>query len=384
MNPAFRNYHKPLHLILLICMLGSILSCSDSTEKKAEAGGGPAGTAGKDYLLLKRYRIVDPSGFSQPVEAVSFLLPEGWTSEGGVNWNTTKCLSDMVQLSFHAVSPDNKYELFVLPTTQFDWVNNAQMMDALRRGGYGSGCTIAEPMDAASYIRQVLPGLVKANAVSAAAITEVEEKLRQQAAAFSAPGYTITPSVAEGKLQFPDGSEGIALCSISQIVQSMQGYDGSAISHFQTAVNNRLVLRYPAGEEQQARKILGTIQGSVRLNMTWMNALNTMFNNIRRMVQDENWKRVQITQQAQQEISNNIVRSWEKRNESSDKTAEWFSQYIRGVDSWTDEGGNKVELVSGYSNAWQREDGSYLLVNDPSFDPNVSFQEKWKRMGKQE
>lgn len=371
-----------MHKILIAAIIITAVVACNGTEKPKDENALTKPGAGTDYLLLKRVRVVDPAGFTQPVEAVSFLLPDNWTTEGGIRWNTTKCLSDMVQLSFHAVSPDNKYELFVLPTTQFDWVNNAQMMDALRRGGYGSGCAIAEPMDAAAYIRQVLPGLVKANAVSATAITEMEEKLRQQAAAFSAPGYTITPSVAEGKLQFPDGSEGIALCSISQIVQSMQGYDGSAISHFQTAVNNRLVLRYPAGEEQQARKILGTIQGSVRLNMTWMNALNTMFNNIRRMVQDENWKRVQITQQAQQEISNNIVRSWEKRNESSDKTAEWFSQYIRGVDSWTDEGGNKVELVSGYSNAWQREDGSYLLVNDPSFDPNVRFQEKWKRMGK--
>ncbi len=368
-------------------MLNAVTSCSGGGDNPSEKGSGPKTTGSKDraagnYLLLKRYRVIDPGGFSQPVEAASFLLPDGWTSEGGVSWNTTRCLSDMVQLSFRAVSPDNNYELLVLPTTQFDWVNNAQMMDALRRGGYGSGCAIAEPMDAATYIRKVMPGLVKATAATAVPIQDIEQKLQAQAAQLDAPGYSIRPSVAEGKLQFPDGSEGIALCSLSQIIQSIQGYDGSAISHYQTAIVTRLVLRYPSGEEAQARKILSMLQSSVRVNTQWLNAIQTMFNNIRRMVQDENWKRIQISQQAQQEISDNIVRGWEKRNENPDKSSEWFSQYIRGVDSWTDESGAKVELMSGYSNAWQRDDGSYLLSNDPSFDPNVSFQEKWRRMGK--
>lgn len=337
---------------------------------------------GKDYILLKRYRVMDPSGFAQPVEAASFLLPANWQAEGGVQWNTSRCLSDIVQLSVHAASPDKKYELFVFPTTQFDWVNNDQMMYALRTGGYGSGCTIAQPVDAAGYIMQAMPQLVKATAVSAAPIAAMEQQLKQQAAQYSAPGYTIVPSAAEGKLQFADGSEGIALCIISQIIQSIPGYDGSNISHFQTAVTNRVVLKYPKGEDKRARNIMSTIQSSVRVNPVWMNAIQSMFNNIRKMVQDETWKRIQISQQAQQEISNNITRGWEQRNDNPDKSSQWFSEYIRGVDTWTDGGGNKVELTSGYSNAWQKSDGSYLLSNDPSFDPNVTFQENWSRLGK--
>lgn len=99
-------------------------------------------------------------------------------------------------------------------------------------------------------------------------------------------------------------------------------------------------------------------------------------------MQDETWKRIQISRQLQNEISNNITRSWEKKNESTDKTSEWFSQYIRGVDSWSGDNGAKVELTSGYSNAWEKGDGSYLLSNDPTFDPNKEFQESWKRLSK--
>ena len=50
------------------------------------------------------------------------------------------------------------------------------------------------------------------------------------------------------------------------------------------------------------------------------------------MIQDETWKRIQISQQAQQEISDNITRGWEQRNNNPDKSSQWFSEYIRG---WT-------------------------------------------------
>ena len=374
---------------LINCLLLMLLSCNQSAcnQSAGKSGtksgdGASAAVEGKDYFLLKRFRITDQSGLSEPVEAISFLLPANWKVDAGINWNLSRCLSDIVQFSLHGVSPDQQYELTILPTTQFDWVNNEQMMYALRNGGYGSGCSIAEPLDAKAYIQQVMPNLVGASSATASSISSIENQLKQQAAQYSASGMTFVPSVAEGRMSYADGSEGIALCSISQIIQSMQGYDGSMISHYQTSVNTRLVLKYPHGEEETARKILGTIQSSLRVNKVWALAIQTMFNNIRKAVQDETWKRIQITQQMQQEIGNNITRSWEKQNENTDKSSEWFSQYIRGVDSWTGEDGTRVELTSGYSNAWQKADGSYLLSNDPSFDPNVTFQESWSRLNK--
>jgi hypothetical protein len=339
-------------------------------------------TEGKDYFLLKRFRMIDPSGFAQAVEAGSFLLPANWQVTGGVKWNTTRCLSDMVQASVQAVSPDKRYAFYAMPTTQFDWVNNEQMMHALRTGGYGMGCNIAQPVSAAGYLQQVMPQLINAKCTNADAITTMEQQLKQQFASYAGQGYAMVPSVAEGKFQFTDGAEGISLCYIVQIIQNMPGYDGSSITHTQTAVYSRMFLKYPKGQEQQARNLLSTIVSSFRVNTVWYSAIQQMFNNIRQNVQSETWKRIQITTQAQQEISNGIVRSWESRNESADKSANMFSQYIRGVDSWKDDSGNTVELSSGYSNAWQKADGSYLLSNDVSFDPNVAFNEGWNKLSK--
>jgi hypothetical protein len=37
-----------------------------------------------------------------------------------------------------------------------------------------------------------------------------------------------------------------------------------------------------------------------------------------------------------------------------------------------------------YNEAWSRGDGTYILSNDALFDPNVAFQENWKRLQKTE
>jgi hypothetical protein len=85
-------------------------------------------------------------------------------------------------------------------------------------------------------------------------------------------------------------------------------------------------------------------------------------------------------------MGDNIIRSWEQKNAAStadySKNNDGFGQYLRGVDSWTDGDGNKVELTSGYSNAWSKSDGSYILSNNPAFDPNVELggTQSWGRM----
>lgn len=41
---------------------------------------------GKDYNLFTRARVLDKKGFSQPVEAVSLLIPKGWQYSGDILW----------------------------------------------------------------------------------------------------------------------------------------------------------------------------------------------------------------------------------------------------------------------------------------------------------
>lgn len=380
-----------INRLIAFFVLITVFACNSPSGQKGSGShsGSTEFQEGRDYFKLIRFRLNDQQGFGQPVEAASFLLPADWKTSGGIQWNQVRCLTDMIQSSVHAVSPDNRYEFFVLPIAQFDWCDNPQTRQAMQNGDVGLSCQIAEPADAASYISNTLGGLVNARVTSTSVLTEYEQSLKQQAAMNQIPGYRFEPSAAEGKLSFPDGSEGLAFCQVTQTINSMpdMAFGQGTINYFQTAVNARIVLRYPAGEEVKGRQLLSTILGSIRMNPAWVSAIQTMMQNIKKNIQDETWKRIQISYQAQQEISNNIVRGWEARNssssgESSSNSTQLFGEYLRGVDNWTDGDGNKVELASGYSYAWQHADGSYILSNTHGFDPNVAFGETWKPLNK--
>ena len=382
-------------LLIAICCMYCVVSCNEPQPGKNKNATSKNHTStmqeGKDYIILKRIRSVDNQGFNQPVEVGSFLLPANWQVTSGVVWNgRNKCIPEMVQASMNAKSPDGAYELIMLPVTQFDWSDDPVYLDAMQRGFNMHSCTIKKPSDAAGYIRQSMAPAMHATIKSAETITALQQKMDEGAmqmtnAARQAgnSAYSHRGSAAEGTLSFTDGSEGIALCTLMQTIVTMPGTRGSMANNYQCYVSMRVVVKYKTGNEQMARKILSTFLGSARVNPLWQQAVQAMFVNIGRSAQIEIGKQIEITHQAQEEISNGIIRNWEKSSSNSgENSTQQFSQYLRGVDSWTDESGSKVELTSGYNNAWSRSDGSYLLTDNPAIDPNVTFNEGWKRLSK--
>ncbi len=385
-------------ILIIAGFLTFLLSCnSEPSEKSTTTNGSNNKTSkaveGKDYVILKRFRVVDAQGFNQPVEVSSFLLPANWQVNSAIQWNgTNKCMPEMVQASIQATSPDKEFELLMFPVTQFDWSNDAVYLDAMKRGFNMHSCNIAKPEDATGYIRKYLAPYLKAQVKTAKPIDALQQQMdegaRQMTTIARQAGnnaYSHKGSAAEGMLQFADNNEGLAFCTLMQTITTMPGTQGGMANTYQCYVSMRIVLKYKTGNEAMARKIASTFFSSSKINPQWATAVQTFFANIGRSAQVELGKQIEISRQAQEEIGNNIVRNWEKNNSSSNSTEQFnqqFGEYLRGVDGWTDDGGNKVELTSGYSNAWGKGDGSYLLSNDPSFDPNVTFNESWKRLNK--
>ncbi len=63
------------------------------------------------------------------------------------------------------------------------------------------------------------------------------------------------------------------------------------------------------------------------------------------------------------------TQGWRDRQQSGDRQQQATVQAIRGVAPWRDAGGATVELPDHYRHAWKLKDGSYLLTDDPNFDP---------------
>ena len=385
-------------LFFYMMIAGSLFSCGHAEKTKTtdllQSKELTKMVEGKDYMILKRFRVADNQGFNQPVEASSFLLPADWQVNSAIQWDVSrKCIPEMVQASIDARSPDGSYELMMYPVTQFDWSDDPVYLDAMQRGFNLHSCNIAQPQDAAGYIAQQFAPMLQAQVRSSATIDALQQmmdagamQMTNMARQGGNNAYNHRGSAAEGILQFNDGMEGIALCTLMQTIVTLGGTQGGMANTYQCYVSMRMVMKYKPGNEQMARKILSTFFGGARINPQWATGVQNFFLAVGKAAQDETWKVIQISHEAQEEIGNNIIRSWEARNERSESTASiaesnsGFSQYLRGVDSWTDESGARVELTDGYRNAWSRNDGTYLLSNDPAFDPNVAFNESWSRL----
>lgn len=365
-----------------------------SMDDTAAADGTRKYEEGRDYLVLQRVRVIDPSGFGQPVEAFSFLLPRGWKLEGGVTWRVGHpCMNEAVAVRYTATSPDGTMRIDGYPVRSWQWNDDPMTLQSMQANaqGYGRTCDILPPYDATQFVQQLfLPELEGAQMADIARAEELsramEEQARRNGAAMQANGVgsvEFRPSAVKAHLRFPDGSAGTLLCSVDQTVFFMQNFmTGGMSGSYQCQSNFRLVMRYPPGRTEEAERILGTAISSARVNPAWQQAVQQVFANVGRVQQQEEAKRAAIWRQTNAEISASQQRSWEARQESQDRISTAWGQAIRGVDEWKDAGGNNIELSAGYNEAWSRPDGSYILSNDPLFDPSVVFQEDWKRMEK--
>jgi hypothetical protein len=57
-----------------------------------------------------------------------------------------------------------------------------------------------------------------------------------------------------------------------------------------------------------------------------------------------------------------------------------FSQVIRGVQSYEDPSGNRVELTAGNRRAWSNGLGEYIVSDDSFFEPGRSLQGNWTEL----
>lgn len=407
----------------------ALLACSSSSGPSVETiasgrteGGDdqqPRYMEGKDYVVLERVRFMDAQGFERPAEAFSILLPKGWTHEGGVAWKgLNECRGEMIAASWRVGSPDGAISFSVLPSHSWASASDGMMMQNLQMQAQQGGCEVGGPMDAASYLRDVMAP----RELQGATITEVKEnsevarEMERMAAstkaAFEQWGgqAQLMPSAVIARLKWTDGSEGIALVSVLNVISVMQNaYTGEMQQLTNSNASERSIMRFPKDRRDEAERVLATIKSSYHTNPQWKEAVEGYFAQLRdhqdrmhhqRMAaidqrtaamtraHDQRMADIQAQGAANTARYNERMgamdqqmRNWEQQQSSQDRQHTQFVKAIREVETWSDGSNGRVELSSGFSHAWSRGDGTYLLSNSPNFDPSAVLQDQqWKPM----
>lgn len=398
-----------------------LTSCSDTSTNQVSAQGpaaaGKTFVEGKDYVVMERVRFMDNQGFEQPAEAFSVLLPKGWRHEGGITWkDMNACRGEMVTAQWSASSPDGQIRFTSLPLHTWGSASDPMMQQSMMYGAQNGGCEYGGPMPAEEYLRQVFGP----RSLQGATITEVKENAaarqemdRQSQRTIDAlrqmgGNPEVQNSAITARLKWSDGTEGVAFCSVTNVVNTTQDMYSGMMQQTTTSVSERNFIRHPAARKDEAERFLTNAQSSYRTNPAWKQAVDNFFVQMRNQqdmmhrqrmaaidaqtrantaAHNQRMANIQAQGAASTAAHNdrmasmdNQMRSWESQQSSQDRMHTSFVQTIREVQTYQD-GSGKVELSSGYDQAWSRGDGTYILSNSPSFDPSSVFQDQnWQEM----
>ena len=350
---------------------------------------------GQDYVVLDRHVFVDTQRFDRPVEAFSLLFPRGWNVQGGVKWlGLGACRADIVSNVVTATSPDGAFRYQVMPSRSFQFADDAMMRQAITAGAQAGGCGLNAPFDASQYIQGYAQRDLQATAsdihVDQARMATVRRLDEQQMAVAREFGNQTQQNTtfASARITWPNGDEGFLDVGVTNIINRNPNLmTGGATTHSTTNVFYCVLMRYPAARRDEGHKLYYTIFSSFRQNPIWAQAKQNFLTKVGNIEHDGRMEIIQLMgeqsrayAQAQSAAQDRQMRDWEKQQASQDGQHKAFIQTIREVETWRDANG-PVELSSGYSQAWSRGDGSYILSNKPAFDPGSVFQDqRWTEM----
>lgn len=354
------------------------------------------------FYRLKQVKIIDDQGFGQPVEVAHFLIPADWKTEGGVRWDGSqlRCPANIVQIQYRAVSPDGLSGLEITPGYVWQAASDPMMQQIIQRAAAsGTGCDPGPVIGSAAYLRQIAVPRLRPNAriVSAEAlpaVTQAKTAALNQVygplvRAGSIRGFQI--DAAAVRLQYQQNGQPVdewMTVNVATVAMPsantaalMQGQMNMSASTYTMMSEGTFSVRAPAGKFDE--KLAATIIASVRPNPQYQAAISAFLSNMNVIAQKGAMDRARIWRDAGQQISATISQSYQNQQAVQDRTAQQFSQAIRGVETYVNPStGTQVELTGGYDNAWVNPRGEYLLSDSPGFNAAVALQENWTQLKK--
>jgi hypothetical protein len=323
--------------------------------------------AAANIMHFERAFIVDPAGFEQPMAASTLFLPVGWRWRGGVFWAQQYMCTNGYNFDWSAQSPDGAATIAMLP--QMKWESNS----------YGSapstpGCQSAPYTDVQSYLQALVqfwkPG---ARVIDFRRRPDIEKDLTSYNSRTPMPMGEVRNWAEAGEVLFAFNENGrdmrgsvAASVAFSMTLTDagmgpMQALTGFAFPAYGvTAPNGQLDFA-----------LYEAVRRSIKANPAWLRRISGHNTAIGRVALEEAGKQAAMIAQSNAEISRIREDSWNAYQESADRRAREFGEAIRGVQSYSDADapGGTVELSHNYGNAWRMNDGTYVLTNDPNFEP---------------
>lgn len=333
-------------------------------QQQQQARGLPAGA-----LHVERAVILDATGFEQPMAAATLFLPAGWRAQGGVFWDQQFMCVNGFNYSWSAASPDGAMTVAIIPQEKWE-SNNYNAAPST------PGCQPAPYMN----VRQYLEGSLQRYKPGAQV---VDFRQRPDLAQEFAQMNSQTPTAMGEMRTWVEAGE--IMVAFTEQGREMRGTMGAVVvfnlmhtnpvsgmgamdaltgyafpGYAATAPNGQLNLAF-----------FEAVRKSIKVNPQWQARINKHNTAIGQVALEESRKRAAMISETSEYISKIRDDAWQASQESADRRAREFGELIKGVETYNDANapGGQVELSSTYNNAWRLNDGSYVITDDPNFEP---------------
>jgi hypothetical protein len=350
-------------------------------------------------LRLHVIKVYDNQGWGQPVLAYTMLVPDGWRVEGGIQWHSQwHCLStDAITNQLRVTSPDGRYAFEAFPDYGASWYDDAYKVQTHQQQlAMGQQvCPLARPFNASGFLTGIfVPAFrrgaqiesVQQNRQAAQAL--YDQITQSYGALLRATGGQVSTDAARVILR-EQGSEEVVMANTA--VTATRGMSATAAANGQIAYSTDYTLgaskvvsfRAPVGQLQQMEPLFGAMLGSIHINPAWQAAITQFLTNMGNIQTRGAIDRANIMRDAQNQIGDTIMSTWQRRQDSLDRISRSWSQTIRGTGDFVDPATNTtVELPWGYDNVWSDGNGEYLLTTIQGFNPNSDLRtnQNWTQM----
>lgn len=335
-----------------------------SETSRGKARGMPAGA-----VRAQRVEIMDLNGFERPLPAAFALVPVGWRAQGGVQWGRQFMCTNGYNFDWFAQSADGLQTVAILPQEKWETNNYGA-------GPSSPGCPSASISSIQQYlamcVSRLWPGarmtdfhprpdlaaqFRNLNQVTPTAMGEMRTWVEAGEAFFS---YNDNGRDMRGVVA---ASAAFSLMRTTGISpgQSMDALTGFAFPGFAAS----------GPSDQFSPQFAEAIRQSFLPNPAWQAEISRHNAAISRSAAEEIRKQGKAISEHNDYVSLLRQQVSETRARSDDRRQREYGEVIKGVETYDDANApaGQVELSSLYDHAWRLNDGSYVLSNDPGFEP---------------
>lgn len=369
-------------LFALIMVLSAFVI--PSCGKKRDAG------ASLPTLQFKTQVCIDKSGIG--IEAFRMLIPKEWVFEGGIRWILDNP-GMPATASLRVRDPGGTAEFEVFPNQPFFWTDNQMHRQMFPVGSRYYGNEVRSPLGPIEALRKIVVPRFRGGARDLKVTKEdhLPELAKTVGAGANAqPGVRAAADGARIRVEYTRKGTRYE----EEIYGVVESYGFPIQSMYGTFTNTIWTVDYlfsfkaEKGKLDSMATLFKTIVSSFRVNPRWFNKYTQVVEylikaQIRQIRSAGELSR--IISRTHNEISDEMLRSFEDRQAAYDRISEKFSQQIRDVDAYySPVEGRSIELPGGYRQAWTNNLGDVVLSEAEDFNPNIGSNQNWQKMEKKE